>query len=255
MKRLTYSFLCLLVIGCQQKEKPLTDPQIIVDKAIEAHGGPESANASFEFDFRERHYSLERKNNLIYYTRITQDSIGEIKDVLINSSKFKRYLNGREVIISDERRAAYSSSVNSVLYFAQLPFPLNDGAVNKEFLGLGEVEGNQYYKVKVTFDQHGGGEDYEDVFCYWINKETFTVDYIAYSYAETDGIGTRFRKAINRRSVEGFTFQDYINYKPIDESVLPPVHEHDDLFKSGQLEELSRIDNTNIKMIKILANS
>lgn len=249
MNKLSLLFAAIIIFSCE--EKPLTDPQVIVDRAIEAHGGELYKTASFEFDFRDRHYSLKREGALITYTRITNDSAGVIKDVLVNSVKFKRYLNDTEVAISNERRAAYTSSVNSVLYFALLPYPLNDGAVNKEFIGTITLEGNNYFKIKVTFDQVGGGEDYEDVFCYWINQETFTVDYIAYSYEEEHGIGTRMRKAINRQQVDGITFQDYINYKPIDEPNAPSVDEHDRLLEEGQLEELSRIENKNIRVAAV----
>jgi len=254
MKNLAFLTLSIFLLSCGGKS--LTDPQVIVDKSIEVHGGDRLKNVFLEFDFRTHHYTLEREGSRFTYTRSIQDSIGVIKDVLLNASKFKRYLDDTEVIISTERQAAFTSSVNSVLYFIQLPYPLNDGAVNKEFLGEGEVEGQQYYKIKVTFGKVGGGEDFEDIFCYWINKETFTMDYIAYSYEEeTEGIGTRFRKAVNPQRVGGILFQDYINYKPKKELGTPPVEDHDRLFIEGQLEELSKIENTNIQVRPLDANS
>ncbi len=250
MKKISYLILIALVItSC--KEEHLTDANLIVNKAIEAHGGDNYENISAEFDFRNRHYTVDRRggrHGKFTYTRTTEDSIGTLKDVLIQAKKFTRYLDGKEVSISEERKAAFTSSVNSVLYFALLPYPLNDVAVKKEFLGETELEGNTYYKIKVTFGKQGGGEDYEDIFCYWFNKETFTMDYIAYSYEESDGWGTRFRKAINRTVVGGIIFQDYINMKAKKELGLPPVEGHDRLFIEGQLEELSRIENTSIKV-------
>ena len=59
----------------------------------------------------------------------------------------------------------------------------------------------------------GGGEDFQDEYRYWIDPESGHIDYLAYNY-HTDGGGTRFRKAKNRRKKEGFVFQDYINFKP-----------------------------------------
>ncbi|MEQ9423741.1 MAG: DUF6503 family protein [Cyclobacteriaceae bacterium] len=241
-------FFLLTIIFISSCKSDLTDPQIIVDKSIEAHGGKNYENVLIEFDFRDRHYSLERKGGRFVYTRETQDTLGVLRDVLINASNFKRYLNETQVVISEERKTAFTSSVNSVLYFVQLPYPLNDGAVNKEFLGQTELEGNEYYKIKVTFDQTGGGEDYEDIFCYWINKNGFTVDYIAYSYAESEGIGSRLRKAYNRQEIGGIIFQDYINYKPKKELGIQPVEIHDQLLSEGKLEELSRIENENIEV-------
>ena len=250
MKGFAYLSLVIVLFSCQ--EESLTDPQEIVDRSITAHGGINYENISAEFDFRGRHYIVRRRggrHGKFSYVRITEDSLGTIKDVLHQAKNFKRYLNGTEVIISAARSAAFTSSVNSVLYFALLPYPLNDAAVRKEFLGEGEVEEKQYYKIKVTFAEYGGGEDFQDVFCYWINKETFTMDYIAYSYEEEgEGWGTRFRKAINPRKIGGILFQDYINYKPKKELGIPPVEDHDRLFMEGNLEELSKIENTNIEV-------
>ncbi len=241
--------VAIVMVSC--KEEPLTDVQMIVDRAIEVHGGVNYENISAEFDFRNRHYTVDRKggrHGKFIYTRVTEDSLGTIKDVLKQAAIFTRYLDGKEVKISEERKTAFTSSVNSVLYFALLPYPLNDAAVKKELIGDSELEGNSYYKIKITFGQQGGGEDYQDLFCYWINKETFTMDYIAYSYEESDGRGTRFRKAINRRKINGIIFQDYINLKAKKELGVPPVEDHDQLFSEGQLEELSRIENLNVQV-------
>ena len=72
----------------------------------------------------------------------------------------------------------YISSVNSVHYFAHLPYGLNDKAVNKKLVGDAEINGMPYYQLKVTFSQNGGGTDHHDEFLYWIHKENFTIDYL-----------------------------------------------------------------------------
>ncbi len=92
----------------------------------------------------------------------------------------------------------YSNSVNSVAYFALLPFRLNDAAVNKRYIGTSEIKGEPYFEIEVTFQQKGGGKDHDDVFIYWIHQQHFTMDYLAYSFI-VDGGGTRFRK----RSMSG----------------------------------------------------
>jgi len=238
--------LMSLLASC---EETFTDPNVIVGRSIEVHGGKYYENVYFEFDFRDRHYTLTRQGGIFTYTRSIEDAIGTIKDELVNATKFQRYLNDTKVVISSERAAAFTSSVNSVLYFMQLPYLLNDNAVEKELVGEMEIEGKQYYKIKITFTKAGGGEGFEDVYCYWFNKETFTLDYLAYSYDEIDeGVGTRFRKAINPQRIGGILFQDYINYKPLDALGTQPAEFHDKLFIDGQMEELSRIENFNIKV-------
>ena len=70
--------------------------------------------------------------------------------------------------------------------------------------------------------------------------------YLAYSY-KTDGGGIRFREATNPRRVGGILIQDYINYKPEDESI--PVDSLKPMFIEGRLQKLSEIklENVNVK--------
>ncbi len=96
----------------------------------------------------------------------------------------------------------YTGSVNSVHYCSVLPYGLNDAAVQKKLLEETSINQKPYYKVQISFAEDGGGEDFDDVFIYWIDKKTFKVDYLAYSFHENDG-GMRFREATNERFVNG----------------------------------------------------
>jgi hypothetical protein len=91
----------------------------------------------------------------------------------------------------------------------------------------------------------GGGEDFQDEYRYWIDPESGHIDYLAYNY-RTDGGGTRFRKAKNRRKKEGFVFQDYTNFKP--EKKFTPLDSLPFLFEMGKLIEVSQIENENIQV-------
>jgi hypothetical protein len=169
-----------------------------------------------------------------------------IFDVLTNEG-FERHINDNEaVFIEDSMKVKYSASVNSVHYFSVLPYGLNDKAVNKTVLENVEIKEQDYYTVKVTFNQDGGGEDYEDVFLYWINAKTFEVDYLAYSYEEDDGRGVRFREAYNERYIEEIRFVDYNNFKPENGSVV--LSELPKLFETGQLKLLSKIELKNVSV-------
>lgn len=141
--------------------------------------------------------------------------------------------------------AKYTRSVNSTIYFALLPYGLNDPAVRKKYLGKTTFEGQPYFTIEVTFKKEGGGEDFNDVFLYWIHEKNFTMDYMAYLYY-TDGGGLRFRKAYNPRKVNGILFQDFINYQPKDDSVS--IAQIENAYKQNLLEELSRIEVTNIQV-------
>jgi Family of unknown function (DUF6503) len=224
------------------------DPQVIVDKSIQAHGGSLFQHASIEFDFRGRHYTSYRKGGEFTYTReFYADSIGHVKDIL-NNHGFERLINGEHADITEERAGAYTNSVNGVLYFALLPFRLNDPSVIKAFAGETELNGQAYYLIRVTFDTEEKTEDSDDIFLFWINKETFRLDFFAYSYT-SEGGGVRFREAIKAQEVNGIVIQDYANYKAKDPG--EPVEEIGALYKRGELEKLSEIHNENI-MVEIL---
>ena len=185
-------------------------------------------------------------NGQFQFERMFKDSTVIIKDVLFNEG-FERYKNNELIKVSDSMIPRYSASVNSVHYFSVLPFGLNDAAVKKQYIGKVTLKEKPYHKIKITFNKDGGGEDFEDVFVYWINTETHKTAYIAYLYHENHGIGLRFREAYNERYVEGVRFVDYNNYKPEDASVS--VLDLDDLFEKNQLQLLTKIELTNLTVV------
>ncbi len=237
MRHLIFLFFILL-IACSSK----TDPQGIVDKAIETAGGKKFLNSTISFDFRGRHYVTRRDGGTFSHERIFKDSLNTIHDFLTNEG-FQRETNGERTEVPDSMAAKYARSVNSTIYFALLPYGLNDPAVQKKFLNQTTFEDQPYFTIEVTFKKEDGGEDFNDVFLYWIHEKNFTVDYLAYLYY-TDGGGLRFRKAYNPRKVNGILFQDYINYEPKDDSVT--IDKIESAYKENLLQELSRIEISNI---------
>lgn len=237
----------LFLTSCKdQKLADLNLAQNVVDKAINRVGGEQFKASEIEFDFRDRRYKALRNGWKFQYERIWKDSLDEVKDVLSNTG-FQRFVNDSLVSVPDSMAVKYTSSVNAVHYFSILPYGLNDKAVNKYNLGTVEIKGKPYYKIKVTFNEEGGGEDFEDVFVYWINTKTFEVDYLSYSYEEDNNdIGLRFREAYNRRTINGLMFADYNNYKSQDE--LANVENMDSLFLDNKLQLLSKIELENIKV-------
>lgn len=221
-----------------------TMAQKLVDAVIKKHGLQKLDKSVVEFDFRDRHYRATRDGGRFVYERIFEDSLGTYHDSLSNDN-FVRRLNGELVELTDKKKNAYSNSVNSVIYFALLPYFLNDPAANKTHLGEVEIKGEPYEKIKVSFNQEGGGKDHEDVFIYWFHRNQRTMDYLAYNY-QTDGGGARFRVAYNVREIEGVRFADYINLKPKEKTMA--VETFDQLYESGGLEELSRIETENIRV-------
>jgi hypothetical protein len=243
-----YSILIILAIAVlisafalNQKDRA----QQVVDQAIKEHGSDLVDQAFIEFDFRRRHYISDRNHGSYTYKRIFEDKDeNKIEDVLTNDG-FSRFINGERVNLEQKRATSYSSSVNSVIYFALLPFFLNDQAVIKSYLGEEVIKGERYHKVKVTFRQEGGGKDYDDQYMYWFHKKNATMDYMAYNF-HVNGGGSRFREAYNIRMINGIRFADYINYKPKEQNLN--IEGFASMFENDELEELSRIQTENIKV-------
>jgi len=228
-----------LIAGCGEGRFA----QRVVDRAIIAHGGDEYQNLELEFDFRNYRYRMKRQGGLFAYERIFTDTAGNhIEDKLTNDG-FTRKINGKPVALTDERKNAFSNSVNSVFYFALLPYGLNDPAVIKRYVGRSNIGTAVYHVVEVTFEEEGGGEDHTDEFYFWFREDTYYLDYLAYNY-ETEGGGVRFREAINPRVINGVRFQDYKNFKPMDK--LTPLDALEQLYVNEDLELLSLIELENI---------
>ena len=244
--RINLILIALVLFTSCKEDQPIT-AQHIVNKSIETSGGKNYANFSMEFDFRKRHYISTLNNGNFEYSRITTDSVTTIIDAYGNAKPFSRTKNNSVESVLDSRIPRIENSINSVNYFVLLPYGLNDAAVNKTLLEGTTINGQAYYKIKVTFNQEGGGEDFEDVYIYWVNKATYKIDFLAYSF-HVNGGGMRFREAFNERYVNGIRFVDYNNYKPSVKDAR--VEQLDRLFEKGQLKLLSKIETENV-IVKI----
>ena len=238
-------FLFLILMACGQHSRKSITAQQIIDRAIDSSGGSLYAASDFSFDFRNKTYVLEREGNKKILKRIERSDSATIVDVK-RSNGFERSVNDSVVIVVDSMANRYANSINSVHYFAYLPYGLNDKAVNKKLLGETQINNKKYYEVQVTFDQENGGEDFEDVYIYWFNMETFKPDFLAYEF-HVDGGGMRFRAAYNERYVNGIRFVDYKNFKP---KGATSIQEIERLYDTDKLELLSKIELSNIEVIQ-----
>jgi hypothetical protein len=238
MNKIVILLTFLITLSCKDNVEQKLSAQEIVDKSIEVSGGKAYKNSKITFDFRGKNYISETINSLKTLKRIQKNDSVNLIDVL-SSSGFTRYQNDTLVALHDSLATKYGNSVNSVHYFSKIPYGLNASAVHKELLGETEIKGKLYYKIKVTFDQAGGGDDFDDTYVYFFNKNTFKPDYLAYDF-HVNGGGMRFREAFNERYINGIRFVDYNNMKPIDNT--GSVLQVDSLFTYNRLKLLSKIE-------------
>jgi len=236
------SGLLLVAASCNSDTK--SEAQKIIDKAIEQHGGDLYENSRIDFKFRDIDYVAEHQNGRFMYQRTIDDSVGVITDRLTNEG-LNRMVDGERVTLAPEDSIAYASSVNSVIYFALLPYKLNDPAVISEYVGDTSIDGEPYYEIEVNFRKMGGGRDHQDTFVYWIHRNDFTMDYLVYRY-HIDGGGTRFREAKNVRKIQGIRFSDYNNYGG--HEMERPLEKYDSYFEADTLNKISEINLENIEV-------
>lgn len=259
LKSLLIIFTIILVTACNNKEKKVTQKETLettstptkqptlskskrlLTKAINAHGGDLYQKAHYSFMFRGNTYQFKNEGFNYEYTKIYKKDKNDIKDVL-NNGTFTRTINNKPVELSEKEIASGTGAINSVIYFATLPYKLNDAAVNSEYVEQTTIKGELYDVIEVTFSQEGGGEDHDDQYYYWINSTTNKIDYLAYNYSVNKG-GVRFRSANNKRIVDGITFQDYVNYEA---PVGTPLKNLPALYETNKLKELSKIDTENV---------
>lgn len=236
----TLASVCLLLAACSAPP----DAQEIVDEAIEAHGGERFESSVIDFDFRNRHFSIRRDRGQHHYERTYDDSLGLVREVLSNDSLY-REIDGNRVMLTRWEAHRLQSSINSVVYFALLPYRLNDPGVSKRYLGSTRIDGEPYYKIEVTLEPREGGGDEGERFVYWFHRQRKTMDYLAYSY-QTNGGGTRFREVINPRVVDGIRFADHVNLTS--DTLSARIEDYDRLVGSSSLREVSRVVLENIRV-------
>jgi len=255
--RYTSAIAILLLLWSCQSEAPGEQPtapeplhpekraERVIEQALKAHGSALVDSAAIEFDFRKFQFRVKRQGGKYVYTRTFRDSSGAVVRDRLSNDGLIRSVEGQTATLSPEDSAAYASSVNSVVYFALLPYFLQDEAVQATYLDTARINGEPYHKLKVTFRQAGGGEDYQDEYVYWFHRGRYTMDYLAYNY-QADGGGARFREAYNIRQVDGLRIADYRNFKPTTDSREVAVF--DSLFQAGQMEQVSLIKTENVSL-------
>ncbi len=181
----------------------------IVDRAIGFHGGQTYSSSHTSLTICSKSGCFDLK------ATVQGDIFGyEVEDpkrrVRSTNDAVVRFENGKSVELDAEAAQRNRDFVNARIYFAFLPYRLNDASVFKQDLGL-EKWGDLYlHKVKVTFAA-GSSTDSGDAYLYWFDPATARLEQFAYSYGTGEGAGIRFRKLKNYRRIGGLLFFDQQN--------------------------------------------
>ena len=227
-------------------EQELDDLSIeaIVDSVYHKNGSGLIDKSNISFDFREFQYAYLQGVHGVKQSRKFIDDKGQVIVDTWQGDSLTRTINGELVNLSKKDENAFKNSINSVFYFAYLPKALKDPAVITELLNEVEINEKMYYKIKVTFNEEGGGEDFHDIFIYWVGIEDYAMDYMAYQYFTNDG-GIRFRAVDQVKEVNGILFKDYLNYAP-KENLMNDYLSVDNVFSNDGMKLVSEIRLENI---------
>lgn len=215
----------------------------LVERAREAHGSDALDGAEVTFSFRGTPFTLTRDGGAFRYARTLTDSLGRTVEEVVDNDGAHRFVDGAPVPLSEAEAGRLATAVNSVAYFALLPYALADPAVRAEALGPGEVGGEAFDRLAVTFAQDGGGADWEDRYVYWLRPDGRIATY-AYTYrpdpADTSRTetGTRFRQLLAERRVGGVLFQDWRN---LTADSVGALERFGTLHDAGRTFEVSRV--------------
>jgi hypothetical protein len=236
----------LLASACQSPSSSSEPPtaQAVVDSAIAAHGGDVLDRAVVSFNFRGDDYRIRQDEGRFHYRRTYSDSLNRTIREGITNDQVYRVVDGDTVSLAEEEKSAVETTVNSVTYFALLPSPLDDPAVQPEYSGRDTLAGVPYHRIRVTFRKEGGGKDWQDVFMYWFRTDTYEMDFLSYAFGlapDDEDTGTRFREAYNVRRINGVRVADYKNYTS-DTLATDRMHLYPDLWAKEALELVSRVE-------------
>lgn len=244
-----FNFVILLVISIVVIQACSPDPSDIVNEAIKSSGWDKFKNNDIEFDFRGIHYKIFHNNGNYVYEKIFLDTAqGIIREGMTNDSTYKE-LNGLSILLDENETARIRNTINQVVYFNLLPYKLNDNAVVKNYIGEAIINDKEYHKIKVTFSEAGGGDNYDDWYVYWFEKNTKAMDYFAYYYTINGENSERFRAVKKVHNINGFTFYDWENFTS--DEIGEQIENFDNFYIDGKVKKVSDIELNNIEVKEI----
>lgn len=225
----------------------------IVDRAIEFHGGPvyESSESSLTISSRSGSFGLRvRMDGGRYeYTVSGETRDGQARIVEVTNDSVAVTIDGEPQNVPAEDEQRWRDFASARVYFAFLPYRLNDDSVFKEDLGLERWDGRDLHKVKVTFAA-GSSTDADDEYLYWFDPESGRVEQLAYSFAGNPG-GLRFRRGLNYRRVGGILFFDQQNLGVEGEGLR--VDRIDPAFVADTMREVSIVRLSDLDVVALSA--
>lgn len=185
----------------------------IVRRSIDYHGGDlyEKTEVALRLCSGSGCYDVRAwRDGGLYEHQVAGPVSAGHREVIATNDSLRHWADGVEQAVeSPADEQSLRDWATARLYFAFLPFRLNDPGVRQHDLGLESWGGRDLHKVKITF-RAGSSSDAQDEFLYWFDPETSRLEQFAYSYDGSPG-GLRFRTLEDYRRVGGILFSDQSN--------------------------------------------
>ncbi|WP_196890138.1 DUF6503 family protein [Aureivirga sp. CE67] len=229
--------IAIFSVSCKQKK--LTKVEEIIETTLKKAGSEFLEDVTVTFDFDDDKIEVYKKYGDFKYTRTFQDTLGNIIIDEATNNGFTRLKNGEVEQLPEEMEKKYKMKLYYDVFEGLVPFRLMQPIKSKELIGTVDVKFEEYYKVKVEFENN-----YPSEVIYWIQTDDFTIDYIG--FISHDGETPVLRVAIDETKISGIWFSDFIRYyseKPV------PIDSLDQLYNDQILKEddLIEVDDVIIK--------
>ena len=176
----------------------------IVDRAIEHHGGAAytSSDVSLRLCSAGGCFDIEvRTDGGLYTHTVTREDGFRVR---ASNDQVEMWEGGAAKPVPPEDEARRRRFVSARVYFAFLPYRLNDPGVEKLDFGIVDWEGRPLHKVRIRFggsraaggDQGGETGQTSDEYMYWLDPESGEVVYFAYDF-----VGSPAASAFAARSI------------------------------------------------------
>lgn len=181
----------------------------LVARSIEHHGGEiyENSEISFRICSKGGCYDVVSRQIGGLYSHTVTGPDGRC--VRASNDDVSMWREGEKVAVSPGDEQRLRNWVSARIYFALLPYRLQDPSVRLEDMGTEAWDGETLRKVRVTFES-GSSTSADDVFLHWFDPETARLVQFAYSFGGDPG-GLRFRELFDYRRVGGVLVFDQRN--------------------------------------------
>lgn len=160
---------------------------------------------------------------------------GEITQSYVNGMS-KSVMNGKEIQdLKGKPSTEFMRKTN--FYWLFMMFKLNDPGVQNRYLGSEKVDGKDYHKIEITFDDKSKPQ--HDSYIIYVNKETKLVDQFYFSVVDLGHIMPDILMQVAYETIDGITL-------PTKRNIYFPAKDGSyDLSKPGTVQTVSNLKFNN----------